>query len=102
VTTWAAAGEFVTIAKLFSDIGRGGSLPGSVLVTFIVLVAVAAAALILLIWRRSRAILTAQSDTAKADAHKKIKHDTLAATGVTGLPGVDDGFVPELDSWPAF
>jgi hypothetical protein len=101
VTTWATAGEFVTIAKLFGDIGSGGTLPAPAVATFIALVVVAGLGLLVLIWRRSRAILTAQGDPARATDHKNIKRENLTALGIADLPDVHH-FVPELDPWPAF
>lgn len=103
VTVWATAGEFATIARLFSDIRTGGSLPEAGLIAFVVLIVIGGLALVLLIWTRSRAILSAQGEGPKKQAHKAARHAALVAEGVTGLPSAtSEAFEPELDAWTSF
>jgi hypothetical protein len=99
VTVWATAGEFATIAKLFSEIRTGKSLPGAAAIAFEVLVVVAGLALIVLTWTRTRTILSDQVE-ARTPARKRRMRELLHGDGVQGL--TEDGFEPELEAWKVF
>lgn len=104
VTVWATAGEFATIATLFSDMRSANSLPEAGLIAFEALIAGAAVALLVLIWTRSKAILSAEVESTALTAAVRTKmYSQLVEKGVVGLPDVhSDEFVPGLEAWTAF
>jgi hypothetical protein len=99
ITLGATAGEFATIWKLFGQLHKAGSLPDAGLVAFEVLVAIGGLSLVVLSWRRLRAILHSQSEPEKK-RRKKARHEHLQLLGVSALS--EDDVKPELEAWPAF
>jgi hypothetical protein len=99
VTLWATVGEFATIYKLFDQLHTAASLPEAGLNAFEALVIVAGISLVMLSWRRLRAILKSQSKE-EQKTRKKATHQGLALEGITDVAETD--VKPELEPWPAF
>ena len=99
VTLWATVGEFTTIYKLFDQLQTAASLPPAGLDAFEALVIVAGISLVVLSWRRLRAILKSQSKQAQ-ETRRKTKHQELEYEGIADVAETD--VKPELEAWPAF
>jgi hypothetical protein len=100
VTLWAALGEFGTILAVFYEIRVGNTMPSAALVILTVLLATCAILLLVMTWRRTRAIVEFQCDEQKQRELHLDANPSLREAGFSAAPAPGATVVaPELPPW---